>query len=385
MNYVNQLSKQMRIMLLCVGILFGAIFGYKFVMWMFMKHYLASHGAPTVTVSTTKANYAKWQPELKSVGNLRATLGVNVTAQLAGMIQTIYFTPGSVVEQGAILVQQNADPDKAQLQALQANAELAKITYERDKAQFKIKAVSKQQIDSDELNLKGLTAQAAQQSAIVDKLTIKAPFTGKLGISRINPGQYLNPGDAIVTLQRLDPIYVDFYLPQQMLSKIAINQDVIITSDAYPHINFTGKITTINPIVETDTRNVEVEATIDNPKGQLAPGMFTNVIVIAGKQASYLTVPQSAIAFNPYGEIVYIVKDNEQKGKQIKTVQQIFVKTGETRGDQIIVLDGLKAGDEIVTSGQIKLRNGSQIAVNNTVQPSDSANPKVTNNHKENS
>ncbi len=377
------LTKPMVIMLIILGILFGSIFIYKVFMGFMMKRYFASLENPTITVSATQVKYSNWENRYKAVGSTRAVVGVNVTAQLAGMIQQIYFTPGMSVKQGMILVQQNADTDIAQLQALQANAELARITFERDKAQYKVHAVSKQQVDTDEQNLKSLRAQVAQQSATVEKLTIRAPFSGRLGISRVNPGQYLNPGDAVVTLQQLDPIYVDFYLPQQLLSELRVGQQVSMVTDTFPDKKFAGKITTINPLVDTNTRNVEVEATIANPKLDLSPGMFASVEVRTGKSVSYLTLPQTAVTFNPYGDIVYIVKEKgkDKSGKPILAVNQIFVTTGATRGDQIAILKGLKEGDTIVTSGQLKLKNGSLVTINNTVQPADSEDPKLSNQH----
>lgn len=380
----SRMRKPMIYMLIGVGVLFGGIFLYKMAMYLLMQHYFATHQAPAMTVSTTTAKKSAWQPRLQAVANMRATLGVNVTAQLGGMIQTIYFTPGALVKEGTILVQQNADPNIAQLHALQANSELARITYERDKAQYKIKAISKQQLDSDEQNLKSLRAQVSQQAAIVDQLTITAPFDGRLGISNVNPGQFLNPGDTVVTLQRLDPIYADFYLPQQTLSQLKVGQSVSVTADTYPDKKFHGKITTINPIVDSSSRNVEVEATIANPDNQLTPGMFTRVNIVTEKPKAYLTLPQTAISFNPYGDIVYIVKETgkDDEKKPILTANQVFVTLGETRGDQVVVLTGVKEGDIVVTSGQLKLKNGSRVVINNKVQPSDNPHPVVSNDHE---
>jgi membrane fusion protein (multidrug efflux system) len=379
------MKKRMTVMLIAVGVLFGAIFLYKGVSAFLFSRYIANYEPPPVAVSTMTLTRAKWQPELKAVGSMRAVLGVNVTAQLGGMIQTIYFTPGSMVTRNAVLVQQNADPDIAQLQALKANAELARITYERDKAQFKVRAVSKQQLDTDEQNLRSLRAQVAQQAAVVEKLTIRAPFTGRLGISRVNPGQYLNPGDTVVTLQRLDPIYADFYLPQQALAELEVGQSVQLTTDTFHHQVFTGKITTINPLVDAATRNVEVEATIDNPKNLLTPGMFATVNISISKKLSHLTAPQTAISFNPYGDLAFVVKNTGKKDKKDKPIliaNQKFVMTGETRGDQVAILQGLKEGDVIVTSGQLKLKNGTRVVINNKVQPSNDPNPQVSNEHE---
>ncbi len=335
---------------------------------------------PAVTVSTMKVEYSLWQPQLKSVASLRALLGVSVTTELAGMVVTIHYTPGQKVNKGDLLVQLNADTEKGLLHSLQAQVELAKITFNRDKAQFNVHAVSKQTVDTDEWNLKNLQAQVEQQAATVDKKTIKAPFTGYIGINTVNPGQYLNPGDAITTLQSLDPIYADFYLPQQALSQLKLGQVVNIETDTFPGEVFKGKITTIQPLVDTATRNVQVEATLDNPQLKLKPGMFARAEVDVGEPQKHLTVPQSAISFNPYGDIVFVVKDSgkkDSKNQPVLIVNEVFVTLGDTRGDQIAILKGLQPGDIIVTSGQLKLKNGSPIVINNTIQPSNDAAPKV--------
>src|SRR3990167_6637896 len=382
-NHFKGMKKPLIIMLVFLGILFGAIFIYKGIMAFFIKQYFASHKNPTMYVSTIKASYATWQTEINAVGSTRATLGVNVTAQIAGMIQTIYFTPGAVVEKGTLLVQQNADPNIGLLHALEATAELDRITYERDKKQYKVKAVSKQQLDTDYQNLQNALVQVEEQKATVAQLTITAPFTGRLGISQVNPGQFLNPGDTVTTLQSLDPIYVDFYLPQRNLASIKVGQSVTITVDTFSGQVFNGKITTINPIVDSSIRNVEVEATLSNPKNQLLPGMFTNVSVMVDKTNRYLTLPQTAISFNSYGDIAYIVKEGskDKNGEPSHYVEQIFVTTGDTRGDQVVLLKGIKEGDEIVTSGQLKLKNNTPVIINNKVTPDNNPNPAVPNEH----
>jgi membrane fusion protein (multidrug efflux system) len=381
----HELRRRMRIMLIVVGILFGLIFLYKTVMGMIMKHYMSSQ-SHVVTVSTMKVNYSEWSSELKAVGSMRAIRGVNVTTELAGLVKNIYFTPGAVVQEGLVLVGLNIDSDEAQLRALQATAELNKITYNRDKAQLAIKGVSKEVVDTDAANLKNILAQVDQQTATIAKKVIRAPFAGRLGISAVNPGQYLNPGDTIVTLQQLDPIYVDFYVPQQDLMKLKVGQVISLVSDTIPGKKFSGKITTMNPLIDAETRNVEVEATVENPQFDLLPGMFSTVIVDTGKQEKFLTVPQTAVTFNPYGDVVFLVKQDDKdkkdkKDKSAPTVEQTFVTEGETRGEQVSIIKGLKEGDEVVTSGQLKLKNGYQIAVDNSVQPSDNSAPKLPNEH----
>lgn len=366
-------------MLIFLGILFGGVFGWKLFSSFMTKRYMANMQSPAVTVSTMKVHSLPWQITLKSVGSLRAIVGVNVTTELAGMVQKIYFTPGATVKENDILVQLNADAEIGQLHSLQAQVELAKITYARDQAQFAAHAVSKQQVDSDEWNLKNLQGQTAQQQATVNKKSLRAPFSGRLGISNVNPGQYLNVGDKVTSLQTLDPIYIDFYLPQQALAQIKLGQPVTVKSDAYPRKSFSGKITTIEPAVDSGTRNVEVEATLSNAKYELQPGMYASVSVTVGTPERFVTLPQSAITFNPYGEIVFIVKEKgkDDKGKPNYIANQQFVTTGNTRGDQIQVLTGVKDGDIVVTSGQLKLQNNSHIIINNTIQPSNNPAPKL--------
>lgn len=382
MEYGWMRKKPMIVMLICVGILFGGVFFYKFVMGFLSKRYMANL-SQVVTVATTVIDYDSWQPSIKAAATLRAIRGVNVTTELAGMVKTIYFEPGAIVTQGTVLVQLNADSDIAQLHALQANAELARITYNRDKAQYAAQAVSKATVDTDFANLKSLTAQVEQQQANVNKKTLRAPFSGKLGVSMVNPGQYINPGDKVVNLQTFNPIWADFYVPQQSVPRLKVGQKVNLTSDSFPNQVFTGKITTMDPAVDTATRNLLVEATLDNPKDELSPGMFAIAEVIVGQTEQYLTLPASAVSFNPYGEVVYIVheKGKDKEGKPRLIANQAFVTTGQTRGDQVSILHGLQKGQVVVISGQLKLKNGMQVAINNSVVPSNSPSTALPNEH----
>ncbi len=371
------MKKPMLLMLISVGLLFGCIFGYKIFMERMMKHYIATMGAPPVYVSAMDVKYYNWQSQIKAAGSLRATVGVNVTTELAGMVRTIHFTPGAIVKKGDLLVQLNVDPDTAQLHTLQANAELAAITYKRDSAQFKIHAISKATLDSDEANLKSTLAQVAQQIAIIAQKTIRAPFSGRLGISAINPGQYINPGDKITMLQTLDPIYADFYVPQEALASIKIGQSVNMVVDTFPNLKFSGVISTIDPGLDSNVRNVQVEATIPNPNFDLAPGMFAAVTVNTGKPTAHLTLPLNAVSFNPYGDVVYVIQEahKNEKNEPVLVVKETFVVTGEKRGDQVSILQGLKEGDKVVTSGQLKLKNGSVVIINNAISPENNPAP----------
>ena len=376
------MRREMKIMLLSLAVLFSGIIAYKLFVKFLINKAMSSYGR-IVTVSAMKVEESTWENKLSATGSIRAIKGVNVTTQLAGMVQIIFFTPGTYVNEKDVLVQLNADDDLALLQAQKANAKLAQLTYTRDKAQFKINAISKQVLDNDEAKLENLNAQVAQQQAIVFKKTIRAPFSGYLGINYVSPGQYLNPGDKVSNLQSLDPIYADFNMPQQVLSKLQLKQKVLLTVDTFPDKSFEGSITTIEPAIDVNTRNVVVEATFENPDKYLKPGMFVKVNVIVGKPESFITVPQTAITFNSYGNLVYLVvhSGKDEKGDDKLTVTQRFVTLGETRGEQIQVIKGLKVGEEIVTSGQLKLRNGIQIAINNAAQPPNNPAPVLQNNH----
>jgi membrane fusion protein (multidrug efflux system) len=366
----------MIIMLGCVLLLIAALaFGF----YLHIRQVIANSPKPAPqTVSTVKVEVLEWQPQLSAVGTLSAVRGVDVSPEIAGLVREVDFKSGQDVKAGDVLVQLNADSDVAQLHSLEAAAELSAVVLERDKAQLAAEAVSQAQVDSDAADLKSRRALAAQQAATVAKKTIRAPFDGKLGITTVNPGQFLNPGDKIVTLQRIDPIFIDFYLPQKQIAGLAVGMVVNVASDAYPGQAFAGKITAISPKIDVATRNVQVQATISNAKRQLLPGMFARASVDSGARQRHLTLPQTAITYNPYGSTVFVLKPGEQKdarGNAQQVVEQVFVTTGETRGDQIAILKGLEEGQQVVSSGQLKLKNGSAVAVNNSVQPADSPNP----------
>lgn len=372
------MTKRMIIMLICVGVLLAGLVGFNLFKAHMIAKFMASNAAPPATVTAVNASYQTWQPQLSAVGSLRAVRGVDVTTEVAGLVRQINFKSGEDVKAGEVLVQLNADSDVAQLHSLQATADLAKTVYNRDKAQYDIKAIAKAQLDSDEADLRSKLAQVAQQAALVDKKTIRAPFAGRLGITTVNPGQYINPGDAIVTLQAVDPIYADFFLPQQQLGQIAIGQVISVDTNAFGGKLFQGKILSVNPKVDSNTRNVQIEAAVDNHDRKLLPGMYANVKIDAGTEQRYLTLPQTAITYNPYGATVFVAKPGttpDKNGKVMPIAQQVFVTPGPTRGDQVAVLKGITEGTQVVTSGQLKLKNGTPLVINNSVQPTDSPNP----------
>jgi membrane fusion protein (multidrug efflux system) len=374
----RSMTKRMIVMLICVGLLIGALVGFNLFRAHMFASFMAGNATPPATVSAIVASEQTWQPQLAAVGSLRAVRGVDVTTEIAGLVRDVAFNSGQEARAGQILVRLNADADVALLQSLQSAADLAQTVYQRDRAQYDIKAIAKAQLDADAADLKSKKAQVAQQAALVDKKTIRAPFAGRLGITTVNPGQYVNPGDAIVTLQAIDPIYADFYLPQQQLGQLAIGQSVTVDSSAFGGRSFAGKITSINPKVDSATRNVQIEARVDNRERKLLPGMYANVKIDAGAVERHLTLPQTAIAYNPYGATVFVVKPGTQpnaQGKTLPVAQQMFVTPGPTRGDQVAILKGVATGTQVVTSGQLKLKNGTPLIIDNRVQPADNPNP----------
>jgi membrane fusion protein (multidrug efflux system) len=375
------MTKRMVIMLIGVAIVLGAVFGYGTFYNRMVAKFMASRGIPPQTVSTIKADISEWQPEMRAVGTLRAVRGADLSAQVSGIVSEVHFESGSQVAEGALLVKLMDADDVAKLNALKAAAGLAKITFDRDTQQFKVQAVSKQVLDTDEQNLKNAEAQVAQQQALVNYKSIKAPFAGQLGIRQIDIGQYLSSGTPVVTLQALDPIYFDFFVPQQALDVLKVGQFVSLETDTYPGQKFTGMISAINPKVDPATRNVQVRASLQNADHRLLPGMYASVNIHYGETQPYVTLPQTAISYNPYGTMVYVVDHQgaDKDSKQPAIVHQKFITVGDTRGDQVGIMTGVNDGDEVVTAGQNKLNNGSPIIVNNTVQPSNDAAPTPPN------
>jgi membrane fusion protein (multidrug efflux system) len=361
------------IVLVGAGILLALVVGFNMFKDYMMAKARAQNASPPQTVSTMTAEYSDWQPEVSSVGTLRAYRGVDVTTEVAGLVRTLDFKSGDDAKSGAVLVELNADSDIAQLHALQAAADLSETTYKRDKVQFEAQAISQATLDADAADLKNRRAQAEAQAALVAKKTLRAPFAGRLGITTLNPGQYLNPGDKVVTLQAIDPILVDFRVPQRELARISPGQTVHLTADAFAGETFEGKVTAIDPRVDPASRNFQVEASVGNASRRLLPGMFTRVAVLSGSKQRYLTLPQTAITYNPYGATVFVALKSKD-GKSLEA-QQVFVTVGATRGDQAAITSGIKQGDQVVTSGQLKLKNGTPLEVNNSVEPKDDPHP----------
>ena len=371
------MTKRMIIMLIAVGLVFGGVFGFQIFKNAMIKKFMSAMPQPPQTVSTVTAAVQEWQPQIEAVGSLRAVNGADLAFEVSGIVKELHFKSGDDVAAGDILLTLRADDDSAKLEALKATAALSEIVHQRDQEQFKIKAVSQATLDADGANLKNAKAQVAEQQAVVDKKTLRAPFAGHLGVRVVDIGQYISAGTAVVTLQALDPIYADFFLPQQALNQIRLEQVVTIKIDTYPNGDFAGTITAINPKVDPATRNVQVRATLKNPDRLLLPGMYASVNVAAGGKQRYLTLPQTAVTYNPYGETIYVVDDkgHDPQGRPQLIARQVFVTAGLKRGDQVAILSGVEEGQTVVTAGQMKLRNGSPLVIDNTIRPTADANP----------
>ena len=368
------MAKRMILMLLAMTLLVGGILGYKLFGRYMMNKSLAAQKAPPAVVSTIEAREESWQPTLHAVGSFAAVQGIIVSIQLDGAVTKVAFESGATVKEGDLLVQQDVSAEEAQLASAQAGAVLAQLNLDRAKELRAQGTNAQADLDAATAAFQQTQANAAAIKAAIDKKTIRAPFDGRLGIRQINLGQFLRSGTDIVPLQSLDPIYIDFALPQQDAAQVAAGQTVRVTVDAYPGEVFAGTVNALNPNVDDATRNFQIQATLKNTDGRLRPGMFGSVEAQLPATAKVITLPLSAIVYNPYGNAVYVVEGQGKEGGDL-VVRQQFVQTGAARGDQVAVTKGVKPGDVVVTAGQLKLRNGTSIVINNKVTPSDSAAP----------
>ncbi len=369
--------KRLIIMLVVVAVIGGAIVGFNMFRARMIGEFLASRTAPPQTVTAMQVAASDWVQQLGAIGTLRAVRGVDLAFEVGGTVTRLEFTSGQEVAAGQVLARLFDADEAARLRQLEANVKLAEINLRRTRQQLTIQAVAQSQADNDQATLDSARAAFDQQAALLTKRVLRAPFAGRLGISTINVGQYVRAGDVIVTLQQLDPILVDFFLPQQELGRLAVGQAVDLTADAFAGQTYQGKISAINPRIDANTRNVQVEASVPNPKSQLMPGMYVDLRLTVGKPESLLTLPQTAVSYNPYGDTVYLVVDDgkDAEGKPKQKARQTFVTLGARRGDQVAVLKGLEAGQTVVTSGLMKLKNDTPLLINNSVQPPNNPNP----------
>ncbi|MFW2403809.1 MAG: efflux RND transporter periplasmic adaptor subunit [Gammaproteobacteria bacterium] len=360
--------KRMILMLVVVGIFFGGLFGWKWWNAYQANMMMASMAMPPVTVSTTVAASDAWYPVIPSVGTLRAAQGVDITAQEAGMITELRFESGAVVKAGDVLARQYADDERAQLAALEADVRLAELNLVRSKDLLDQNLNSQFEYDTRKTDRDRAAAQAKNLRLRIEKKTIRAPFSGRIGIRQVDVGQYVEPGDPIVRLEALDKILVDFPVSQRSIGLVTTGQPLEIVVDAYPGVAFRGTVKAIAPNVRSNTRDVRLEGLIDNQAEQLLPGMFAEVRVQLPTQEAVVTLPQSAITYSPYGDSVFVVTEMQgEDGGRSLNVENRFVQTGATRGDQVAILSGVAPGETVVTAGQIKLRNGASVVIDNSV------------------
>jgi membrane fusion protein (multidrug efflux system) len=375
---MNVTTKRMVIMLAAVGVVLGLVFGFGIFKGVMMKRYFASAGAPPQTVSTMVARFEEWQPTISAVGSLRAVKGADLALEVSGIVEEVLFTSGEEVKAGTVLLRLRAEDDEARLRSLEASAQLSQTTYERNRKQFEAKAISQAQLDVDAANLKNAQAAVQEQRANLNKKIVRAPFAGRLGVRNVDVGQFLTPGTPVVTLQALDPIYADFYLPAQQVNRIAAGQKATVRIDSEAAAGLQGEISAINPKVEANSRNVLVRATLGNPTQKLLPGTSVNIEVNTGAPQRYITLPQTAITYNPYGDTVFLAQEDgkDEKGQPKLKARQTFVVTGPTRGDQVAIFEGIKEGDQVVTAGGTKLQNDTPLLINNAVQPANNPKPQ---------
>ena len=364
-------GRRMVLMLLAVGLFLGLLVAFNVFKGVMIKRALAGQGEPPQTVTTAEATLEPWQATLTAVGTVRAVRGADLAFEVPGVVAQVAVRAGSEVKQGQPLIALDDSAEAAQLRQLQAVAALAELTFGRAREQLAARTISQADLDAAEADFKAKRAGAQAQAAMLATKHLAAPFAGRVGLVSASQGAYLNPGTAVVTLQQLDSVYVDFFLPQKDLAQIRQGQPVTLAVDAYPDRSFPGKVTAVNPKVDGSTRNIQVEATFSNPGRSLLPGMFTRVTMDVGTREQHLTLPQTAISYNPYGAIVFLARP---AGKGF-AAQQVFVTPGATRGDQVAILKGLQPGAVVVTSGGLKLKNGTPLAIDNRSKPANDADP----------
>lgn len=340
----------------------------------------AAFQPPPEAITTVVAEQAQWPQTLHLIGTVAAVQGVTVSADLPGTVERIFFDSGRAVRAGDVLAHLDTRQEQAQLAAIEARRELARTTFERVQELLNQNVISRAEFDRAAADLHQTEAQLGEIKAVIERKTIRAPFSGVLGLRQVNLGQYLAGGDPLVTLQSLNPIYVNFGVPQQSAGQIAVGRAVRVTTSDGGGAEWTGRVTALDAMVDEATRNIQVQATLANPDGTLRPGMFVQTELVLGPSRSTVVLPASAINYAPFGDSVFIVTDMKtDDGTTYRGVRQQLVKLGPSRGDQVAILSGVKAGEEVVTSGVFKLRNGAAVQINNAVRPGNSPAPKPGN------
>lgn len=355
--------KRLVIVVLALAAVLGGIFGWKSHK---MQQQAEQAGPPPpATVGAAKVQTERWQRGLEAVGSLVAVHGVRVTSEVAGLVDKINFHSGEVVEKGDVLVELDDSVERAELETLVAESELAEAEFKRAEKLVERGHLSRSDFDKAQAELRSARAKVKARRAVIEKKQVRAPFSGVLGIRRVNLGEYLQPGSEIVPLQALDPIYVDFTLPEQHFSEVAKDQTATVSVRAYPERTFEGRIAAVDSAVSVETRNFAVRATLDNADHLLRPGMFAEVRVVLPGPRTVLTLPRTAVTYNPYGESVFVV-DEDETGEL--TVRRRQIRVGATQQGRVEILDGLEAGQRVVSVGQVKLRGGQRVVIDNAVE-----------------
>ena len=374
------MAKRMIVMLAATALIVAALGFVKFKQIQTAIGQAAAFQPPPEAVTTIVAQQERWPSTLSAIGTMAAVQGVKVSADLPGTVERIGFDSGQTVREGEVLALLDTRQEQAQLAAADAQRELARLNFQRMEGLLNERVVSRAEFDRATADERQADARVGEIRAAIARKTIRAPFSGVLGIRQVNLGQYLSGGDPLVTLQSLNPIYVNFGVPQQSAGEMRIGRSVHLTAENLAGADFTGRITALDSIVNETTRNIQVQATLANPGGKLRPGMFVQTEVVLGEARDVVSLPASAISYAPYGDSVFVVTDlKNDKGQTYRGVRQQFVKVGSARGDQIAIVSGVKPGDEVVTSGVFKLRNGAAVLVNNKVRPANSPAPKPEN------
>ena len=339
----------------------------------------AAFQPPPEAVTTIVASEEAWTSTLNAIGTVAAVRGVTIAADLPGTVEKIAFDSGQSVREGDVLALLDTRQERAQLAAADAQRDLARVNFERLQGLLNERVISRAEFDRATAEQRQADGRVGEIRTAIDRKTIKAPFSGVLGLRHVNLGQYLSAGDALVTLQALNPIYVNFGVPQQAAGQMRPGRSVRITVGEEPGVAMTGRVTALDSVVDEATRNVQVQATFANPNGLLRPGMFVQTEAVSGAGSTLVSLPASAVSYAPFGDSVFVVTDIKSEKGTYRGVRQQFVKLGATRGDQIAIVSGVKKGDEVVTSGTFKLRNGAAVLVNNKVRPGNNPKPKPEN------
>jgi len=369
--------KRMILMLSMVGVLLAGLGFVKFRQVQSAIAAGASFQPPPTAVTTVVAQRETWPSTFEVIGTAAAIQGVTVSADLPGTVDKILFDSGKWVKEGDILVELDTRQEQAQLAATEAQRDLARVNFSRMEQLVKEGVIAKTEFDNATAQQKATEAQVGEIRATIARKTIRAPFSGILGIRQVDLGQYLAAGQAIVPLQSMNPIYVNFGVPQQTAGKVAVGRGLRVTCDDLPGVEFRGNVNALDSVVSEATRNIQVQATVSNPGGKLRPGMFVRVALPLGASRDIVPLPASAINYAPYGDSVFIVTDlKDPKGNTYRGVRQQVVKIEGSRGDQVAIVSGVNPGDEVVSSGVFKLRNGAAVQVNNKIQPGNNPSPK---------